>query len=266
VVGTVEGRLRVGDWRGAGSRCAGEATARPDERTAPRGLPTVFASGAARYGSVDIQSLVNTLAPLLGVVIGAILARGSSRRTFIQSQTVTELTHRRKVYADYQRALWAYGSRVIVALNMLDELKQKQAQAPAGVRIGGVKFDIGTLVNRQEACRDTFADIQMFASGHVQVAARAAYESLGAAFDAATTGDLAQARQHYAEYENHFTRFAEGVNVEVNVINTILYAHVTPLWRALYSQLRHKPVPFEPAPTLAPLSAFSTVEETDERT
>jgi hypothetical protein len=62
-------------------------------------------------------------------------------------------------------------------------------------------------------------------------------------------GILPKARQHYAEYEKQFTRFAEGVNVEVNVINTILYAHVTPFWRALYKQLRHKPVPFEPAPS-----------------
>jgi hypothetical protein len=117
----------------------------------------------------------------------------------------------------------------------------------------------------------------MFASLDVQVAARAAYESLSAAFNAASAGDLDQGRQHYAEYEKQFTRFAEGVNVEVNVINALLYAHVTPYWRALYNQLRHKPVPFEPVPTLTPLDvssqaskddegARSTDKETDERT
>jgi hypothetical protein len=100
---------------------------------------------------VDIPSIVDTLAPLLGVVIGAILARGASRRTFIQSQTVAELTQRRKVYADFQRALWAYGGRVFAALNVLDEVKQKQAQGPPDAGVSGVKFPVSALVERQEA-------------------------------------------------------------------------------------------------------------------
>ena len=193
---------------------------------------------------------MDTLIAILGspavlVLLGAAISRTAARRLYVEQQSMTELIHRRKIYADYQRALWAYAGQVRSAM---DALHKPQS---------GLSIDVAEVNQRQEASRNVLADLQTFAEPATYATGRDAHEHLSWAFNAAAAGDLDEAEKHFDGYEGDFKQFAAAVNEDVSSVNTILYTHATPLWRAVFRRLRRRPLPFEPTPTLTPLHTRS---------
>lgn len=189
-----------------------------------------------------VQALA-IVGPLIGVYVGSVLGRGAARQAFTRDRAITEVLHRRQHYAAFQKALWAYASRVKVALDLADGLVRERAAGRADVV---VRYDIVQTKQRQEACRDAFADLSLFASTEAQVAAREAMEALTMALEATRQGQPpTESAAIFARYEAAFTRFATAVNDDLAHLNTMLYAFVTPVWRALLAKVRSEPLPFE---------------------
>lgn len=193
------------------------------------------------------EVLITAVGPLVGVAVGALLARSGSRQAFIRESAIAEVTYRRQQYAAFQRSLWAFSSRVKAARDLAAQRDRLIAEGREPTTIV-IRYDKTETKRRQEACRDAFADLTMFGSQEAQLSGRAAMEALTRSVNAVAAGeDGATSDTAFDDYEREFARFAKAVNDDLEYINAMMYAFATPLWRAILHQARRKPLPFEVA-------------------
>lgn len=192
-------------------------------------------------------------APLLGVAVGAWIGRMGVRKDVIRQRVMDEITHRRQVYADFSKKLWAYKSRVQTAVELHEARVQVQA-GETGDKRYVVRFDPMVTKRLSEDCITSFADLEALASHAAQVAARDAMEAVTDANNKAMHGDIQVARTSLAASGDHYKRLSEVINQETGEINKVLDVMVTPLWSAIVGKLRGKALPFveDPLPGRAP--------------
>jgi hypothetical protein len=196
-------------------------------------------------GWLQIASIVG---PLVGVGVGAFLARGAQRAQYVRDRIAAETQTRRETYAAFRKALWAFASRVKVARDLAKSLQRQLEALPEGSPALTVQYDFGLSKGRQEACRDAFADLQMFASVEAQQQAFRAMESLARSHDLILQRDFDGSDGAWADYEKAHEEFSLSLNAEIREVNLALYRHVTPLWRAVLGRIRFEPLPFEVVP------------------
>jgi hypothetical protein len=97
---------------------------------------------------------------------------------------------------------------------------------------------------RQEETRNSFAELESFASVGVQTHAREAMEALTGAFNYAAEFQPTEASAKFAQYQAEYGKFAEQVNHDIEHFNGLIYREFTPMWRALLSRLRKEPLPY----------------------
>ncbi|MFI5696394.1 hypothetical protein ACIA58_31345 [Kribbella sp. NPDC051586] len=189
------------------------------------------------------NQIVTTLGPIVGVVVGAVFGRVSARKQFVQDRSMSEVQHRRTVYADYLRALWAYQSRVFRARDLAASFERAEAENP-GKQLT-IQYNLNLTMEKQAECRDALASINLFASTPAQNAARDAMTALSLSHDAIRQRLTPESDRYWAEYEAAHERFALAVNEEVAHMNALLYAYMTPVWRVVVGKALRKPLPFE---------------------
>ena len=189
------------------------------------------------------EQLLAVAGPLVGVMLGAALTWGEGRRSWVRGVVGSEIQHRREHYATFTRVLWTYQSRVARALTAVTD--RVANPLPPGSPPTSLPFDRAEHLALSDACRDAFADLQMFASIPVQLAARATMEDVTAMNNRLMAFDLTGSAAAQARFHEHHETFMTAVNADLTQINVILYTTVTPLRRALLNKALRRPLPFE---------------------
>lgn len=210
-----------------------------------------------------LPTMLAALGPLVGVYLGATLGRRSSRDSFLRERVFTEMNRRREVTATYKKVLWAYASRVLKMLNLAKEAEERRAATGEKLNI---KFDMAETLKRQEAVRDTFAELESFVPHEVQIAARNCMESLSRCFNSAAAFDVKDAMAAFAFYEQQYQVYALELNKEAEQFNAIIYSSFTPVWRAILRKVRRQPPPYRefmstPSPLRIPQERVITESE-----
>lgn len=207
-----------------------------------------MADPGAASGWLQAASIVG---PVAGVVVGALLARGLSRHTFTREFAMSTIEQRRLTYTAFRKALWAYGGRTYFLQNLLREALERGKRPPTPGRNVEVVYDHAETRARQEACRDAYADLVLWASPQVSQAGWEAYEALSRAVNAALPPavDLPQAEAEYRRYEEHHVALSNAINADVRDMNLAIYERTTPWWRRLGRRIARRPHPFDIVPT-----------------
>jgi hypothetical protein len=92
--------------------------------------------------------------------------------------------------------------------------------------------------------RARFADLEAFSASNVQVPARACMEALTKCYNACANMDLLEVDAQWATYQKQWETTAVELNKDAEHFNAIIYATMTPVWKAILRKFLRKPPPY----------------------
>ncbi|MFG1605884.1 hypothetical protein [Actinoplanes sp. NPDC049265] len=186
--------------------------------------------------------VVAAIIAVLGIWVGAGLARRSTTQSFTRELIFKEIARRRELGVNFRKATWAFAARV----DALRILARQTHEANNAGETPETTFNFDAARGRQEKVRDAFAELEAFSLPDVQIPARACMEALTKCFNACTRLDMLEADAQWATYQSQYPRVATELNREAVWFNDIIYTNFTPLWRAILRRAKRKPLPYEP--------------------